>query len=119
MVVVDVWGRVEGRDVEFFHGEGDTWTARFPSTVTGRYIIEIWARDDYGNVGYATAVVTLVAGQVTCFCACDDDYRITMMAPTWEAIEGDESVNVSMMDPLYDIDEEIDAYVITMEGCKA
>ena len=42
-----------------------------------------------------------------------------MMAPIWEAIEGDESVNVSMMDPLYDIDEEIDAYVITMEGCKA
>lgn len=101
MVVVDVWGRVEGRDVEFFHGEGDTWTARFPSTVTGRYIIEIWARDDYGNVGYATAVVTLVAGQVTCFCMHDDAYRVTMMAPTWEACE------------------EMDAYRVTMEGCKA
>lgn len=101
MTVDEVWGCVEGMDVTFGRTEGDLWTTRFPSTVTGRYIIEIWARDDHGNVAYGTAIITIQAGQVTCFRVTDDAYKVTMMSSPWE------------------IDEEIDAYKVTMVRCSA
>ncbi len=118
MTVAEVWGCVEGTMVTFGYKEGDLWTTSFPSTVTGRYIIEIWAKDDHGNVAYGTALITILAGQVTCFRVCDDAYKVTMMSSPWEAEEEIAAHRVAMTPSPWIMEEEMDVYSVIMEGCK-
>lgn len=102
MSVVSVTARIDGRIVAMQEDENNRWVIpSFPATVTGHYIVEIWAEDDHGNVGYSTAVITLEAGRVTCCRIIDEAYRVTMTADAYDC----------------EIDE--DRFTVKMEDCTA
>ena len=55
MVVVSVYGRVNGHDVIFEPKGNDYWQCKPGMPEDGIYITEIWAKDDAGNIGYKIA----------------------------------------------------------------
>lgn len=73
MVVVEVWGRVDGIDSLPLKQEGDNFWFAVPESFTyGELVCEFWARDDYGNVSYKSAIVTVSKGSIKCIRWIDD-----------------------------------------------
>jgi hypothetical protein len=66
MAVAKVYGKVDGHDVIFQRSEdAGRWTTTVPASQTGTYIMELWAEDEAGNVGYfATIKVTFDPSQL-------------------------------------------------------
>lgn len=56
-MVTRVWGHVEGVEVIFTHLEGDVWTCNVPKELDGEYVIDVYAEDEYGNIGYAATIL--------------------------------------------------------------
>jgi predicted carbohydrate-binding protein with CBM5 and CBM33 domain len=57
-----LWGKCQGSDISFqlVDSEAGRWEATVPASDTGYYIIELWAEDEAGNVGYyATVKLTI------------------------------------------------------------
>jgi hypothetical protein len=58
-MVVRLWGTCQGTEIGFTRTEGERWTTTVPASANGTYIIELWAEDAAGNVGYfATVKIT-------------------------------------------------------------
>lgn len=59
-MVVRLYGKCQGRDINFqLNGASGRWETAVPASPSGIYIIELWAEDAAGNVGYfATIEVT-------------------------------------------------------------
>jgi hypothetical protein len=55
-MVVQVWGKCDSQDIIFAQNQAGRWEAAVPASPTGAYIIELWARDEAGNVGYLATV---------------------------------------------------------------
>ena len=54
-----LWGKCGGQDITFSPGADGSWNAAVPSNPSGEYMIEVWAEDAAGNVGYlATLMLT-------------------------------------------------------------
>ena len=66
MTVAEVWGHIQGYDASLVQQEGDTWTFRVPSWVTGPIIVEFWAKDDVGNISYRAGIFSITDGTVKC-----------------------------------------------------
>jgi hypothetical protein len=61
-MVKRLWGKCQGADIIFrlADAEAGLWTTTVPASDTGVYIIELWAEDEAGNVGYyATVKITI------------------------------------------------------------
>lgn len=67
MTVTDMWGRVQGTDVLPLTHDGDDWCFPMPAGASGTLVCEFWAEDEYGNVGYRAALITLDKGAIKCW----------------------------------------------------
>ena len=56
-MVVKLVGNVEGQNVIFTRDKGDIWIAEVPAQHSGRYVIELTAYDEAGNMAYRTDVL--------------------------------------------------------------
>lgn len=80
MTVSEVWGRIQGRDATLYSQEGDTWTFTVPSWVTGTIIVEIWAKDDAGNISYRAGIFSVSERTIKCIRWLTTDGICTMRA---------------------------------------
>lgn len=55
-MITNVWGKANSSDIVFQRGENDKWTVIVPKDAQGTYILELWASDDAGNVGYFATI---------------------------------------------------------------
>ena len=78
MAIVRVYGTINGWDYLPFLNQGDRYYFPLPETLTGKYICEFWAEDDYGNIGYNAAILTLVRGVIKCIEVLDKLYQVMM-----------------------------------------
>ena len=78
MTIVRVYGNINGVGVMPFTSVGDIYYFQPPETLTGKYICEFWAEDEFGNIGYNAAILTLVRGVIKCIEVLDKLYQVTM-----------------------------------------
>lgn len=58
--IVRVWGKCNNVDVVYTRNNQGLWEVSVPAPVNFTYVLEIWAEDGAGNVGYlATIRVTI------------------------------------------------------------
>lgn len=74
MVVIRVWGIIDGVDVIFNQTSTLWWDVNVPFDADGEYICEIWAEDNNGETGYRTAILYIVDGILTKLCFVDNGY---------------------------------------------
>lgn len=67
-MVKALYGKCGGRDIRFSLDEASgRWVTAVPASPTGAYIIELWAEDEAGNVGYfATVQITFDPSRLCC-----------------------------------------------------
>lgn len=80
MAIVRVFGTINGQDYLPFQNIGDRYYFPLPEALTGKFICEFWAEDDFGNVGYNAAILTLVRGVIKCIEVLTKDYQVTMLS---------------------------------------
>ena len=78
MTIVRVYGNINGVGVMPFTSDGDVYYFQPPETLTGKFICEFWAEDEFGNIGYNAAILTLVRGVIKCIEVLDKLYQVTM-----------------------------------------
>lgn len=78
MTIVRVYGNINGVGVMPFTSVGDVYYFQPPETLTGKYVCEFWAEDEFGNIGYNAAILTLVKGVIKCIEVQDKLYQVTM-----------------------------------------
>lgn len=60
MAVNHVIGKTDSFEIIFDKIDNDKWTVNVPSNVVGEYIMDLYAYDDAGNLGFmATAMFTV------------------------------------------------------------
>lgn len=61
MATVSVWGNCNGYNITFKYNQTTGWwDTTVPMSAYGDYVVELWAEDDAGNVGYyATVLITV------------------------------------------------------------
>ena len=80
MTIVRVYGNINGVGVMPFTSVGDVYYFQPPETLTGKFICEFWAEDEFGNIGYNAAILTLVRGVIKCIEVLTKDYQVTMLS---------------------------------------
>lgn len=55
-MVTALWGKCNGTDIVFNRIEEGRWSIAVPASPTRRYVIELWAEDLAGNVGYYATI---------------------------------------------------------------
>jgi hypothetical protein len=78
-MIVRVYGTINGRDLLPFLNVGERYYFPVPPTLTGKYVCEFWAEDDFGNTGYNSAILTLEKGIIKCVEVIASKYRIAML----------------------------------------
>lgn len=64
-MVKALWGKCDGVSITFAKNQAGRWETAVPASRTGAYILELWAEDYAGNVGYfATVRVTFDPSQL-------------------------------------------------------
>lgn len=67
MAVARVIGKTDTFEVVFDITENDVWKANIPLVLSGEYLMELYAYDDAGNVGFlATALFTVDTSNLCC-----------------------------------------------------
>lgn len=61
-MVESVWGSANGYNITFKHDKGDVWKADVPFSTDGEYVLEMYARDTAGNVGYLATMLFIITG---------------------------------------------------------
>lgn len=56
-MVVKLIGKVDGKDVVFARTEGNIWKVNIPVQRSGKYVLELTAYDEAGNMAYVTDVL--------------------------------------------------------------
>lgn len=57
MAVRKVWGICDGAEIQFERNAAGQWTAAVLADPDNSYVVELWAEDDAGNVGYYATVL--------------------------------------------------------------
>ena len=57
MAIRSVWGVCDGADIRFERNSAGQWEATVPANTNNTYVVELWAEDDAGNVGYYATVL--------------------------------------------------------------
>lgn len=78
MTIVRVYGNINGVGVMPFTSVGDVYYFQPPESLTGKFVCEFWAEDEFGNIGYNAAILTLVRGVIKCIEVLDKLYQVTM-----------------------------------------
>lgn len=79
MAISRVWGVINTVETLPFYQHGTEWYF-VPPTEDGTDICEFWAEDDYGNIGYNAAILTVVEGAVKCIRPLSERYRSLLLA---------------------------------------
>lgn len=82
-MITGVWGIINGHQSLPFSRVGDRWFFD-PPTEDGTYICQFWAEDDYGNVGYNAAILTVVEGSIKCIRPISERFRTLFLADPFE-----------------------------------
>ena len=61
-----VYGKVDGKSIEFDYADGDRWNVAVPYDSDGEYIVEIIAEDDAGNQTYLAKMLFIVDAKSLC-----------------------------------------------------
>lgn len=59
-MVVRVYGSANGVDIVFTPIGNDRWECAVPKFPSGEYVVDLYAEDEAGNVGYAATVLFVV-----------------------------------------------------------
>lgn len=89
MAIVRVQGKINGGYELPSYKEGDVYYFRAPGTLDGQYICEFWAEDDYGNIGYASAILTVDHGRIIGIELLDTDIVTMLGDPMRVTVEPD------------------------------
>lgn len=57
MAVRSVWGVCGGAEIRFERNAAGQWETTVPAQADNTYVVELWAEDDAGNVGYYATVL--------------------------------------------------------------
>ena len=98
-MIIRVWGLINGYQALNLFQQGDKWYFQ-PPVESGTYICEFWAEDDYGNVGYNAAILTVVDGAIKCIRVLSERYHSLMLADRWRSEPLDSERYVSKPKPL-------------------
>lgn len=58
-MVKSLYGLVDGQQI-VFERNGDVWETTIPADLDGTYIVELWAVDEAGNVGYRSDYIITI-----------------------------------------------------------
>ena len=61
-MVTRVYGKADGAEVIFYHETGDIWKVDVPWKSDGKYITEVFAEDEAGNVAYLCKMLFVISG---------------------------------------------------------
>ena len=100
-MVVRLIGKVEGQDVIFTRLKGDIWTAEVPAQKSGRYVMELTAFDEAGNIAYCTDVLFSYDATAMKFTIEPLPYQCTYINDDYE---------IGFVTSEYDIEKENDNY---------
>ncbi len=59
-MVIRVYGSANGVDITFTPIGDDRWECTVPKIPSGEYVVDLYAEDEAGNVGYAATVLFVV-----------------------------------------------------------
>lgn len=59
-MVVRVYGSVNGVDITFTPIGDDRWECAVPRVPSGEYVVDLYAEDEAGNIGYAATMLFIV-----------------------------------------------------------
>ena len=59
-MVVRVYGSANGMDIVFTPIGDDRWECTIPKVSTGEYVVDLYAEDDAGNIGYTATILFVV-----------------------------------------------------------
>lgn len=59
-MVVRVYGSANGVDITFIPIGDDRWECAVPRVPSGEYVIDLYAEDEAGNIGYAATMLFIV-----------------------------------------------------------
>lgn len=78
-MIVSLIGRADNYDIVFHQNEQGQWEAAVPVDLTdGMYVIELWVRDESGNIAYYTGFLYLFDGRMTQLELVDDKFSISI-----------------------------------------
>lgn len=78
-MVVRLEGKLEGKQIIFNWIGGDRWQSVIPKNLNGRYIVDLTAYDEAGNIGYCTKYILTI--DLTALCVHLEPY------PYWTEIK--------------------------------
>lgn len=81
-MIACLYGKCNGSDIVFNRIEGDRWSIAVPASPTRRYIIELWAEDLAGNVGYYATVEAFYDSSVL-----DMRFRVVDIGPRFRDLD--------------------------------
>lgn len=61
-MVSRVWGKADGIEIMLEKGEEGRWTGLLPWSEDGEYIVELYAEDLAGNIGYYCTMLFTISG---------------------------------------------------------
>ena len=65
-MVVKLTGIINGSTVVFERNSGDVWEATIPKNLNGQYVVELYAYDEAGNIGYAAKYIITIDLEALC-----------------------------------------------------
>ena len=117
MVVVSVYGRVNGHDVIFEPKGNDYWQCKPGMPEDGIYITEIWAKDDAGNIGYKIAKLYVYDGRCVKIEWVSDDVYLTYIHEDFNVILLDD-VEVEFVCDRLIVNFVPDGFALTVTKCE-
>lgn len=74
-MITNVWGTADEYDLVFQQQANGYWEVAVPADLQdGMYVVELYARDQYGFVAYYTGILFLFDGQASLELSSDDIY---------------------------------------------
>lgn len=75
-----VYGVIDGTEVEFSHKGGDSYELQFPFKYSsGKYIVEIYAEDNAGNIAYRSTMLCAIGADGVCVRAIQIDHYLELV----------------------------------------
>lgn len=104
-MVISLIGRADNYDLVFSQNEQGQWETIVPVDLTdGMYVIELWATDESGNIGYYTGFLYLFDGRMTQLELLDEKFSILISSGKFILDLKERSFNVFVSYDKYQVD---------------
>ncbi|MFA7184819.1 MAG: hypothetical protein WC082_08000, partial [Victivallales bacterium] len=78
-MIISVWGEINGVGKIPVLNVGGKYYFTPPQTLTGRYICQFWAEDDFGNIANSSALLTIFKGMIKCIEVLSPEWHVMML----------------------------------------